>query len=222
MYLAKGLGPVEGRQMGTAIDEPEGNRSFQAAVSYAIGHRIRVEIIVALHELDSASAIELSRFVHQPLSTVSHHVTELLKSGSIRIDRTEKVKSVNQHYYRLVNPMFVSDEEMEALPEDKRQDVCRFLLQGLAAEALASFWEGSLFNDPRLFISWNWFNVDAQGRAEIADEQIRSWKRIREIEERAQRRCAKSGEEPFSVGVTSLGYKRGRTAAKPDNEDERW
>jgi len=208
--------------MGTAIDKPEGSRGFQAAVSYAIGHRIRVEIIAALHDLDSASAIELSRLVHQPLSTVTHHVGELLKSGSIRIDRTEKVKSVNQHYYRVVNPVFLSDKEMEALPEEERQEVCRVLLQGLTAEALASFWEGYLPNDPRLFLCWNWFNVDARGREEIADEQARSWKRIREIEEKAQSRCAESREEPFSVVVTGLSYKRWRTATRPDNEHESW
>ena len=208
--------------MGTSIETAEGTRSFQDAVSYAVGHRIRVEIISALHDLDSASAVELSRIVHQPLSTVTHHLTELLKSGSIRIDRTEKVKSVNQHFYRVVNPLFVSDEEMQALPEEGRQEVCRVLLQGLTAEALAAFWTGDLPNDPRLFLCWDWFNVDDQGRVDIAEEQMRSWRRIREIEEESAARCEESGEDPFSVIVTGLSYKRWREAAPAQNEHESW
>lgn len=208
--------------MGTSIEQTEGSRGFEEAVSYAIGHRIRVEIISALHDLGSASAVELSRVVHQPLSTVTHHVGELLKSGSIHIERTEKVKSVNQHYYKLINPLFLDDEEMQELSEDERKEVCRVLLQGLTAEALAAFWSGDLSNDPRLFIAWDWFNVDAKGRADIADEQVRFWRRIREIEEEATKRCTESEDEPFSLVVAGLSYPRWRTAPKAENKRESW
>jgi DNA-binding transcriptional ArsR family regulator len=208
--------------MGTQIERTEGNRGFQEAVSYAVGHRIRVEIIAALHDLGSASAIELSRIVHQPLSTVTHHVAELLKSGSLRIERTEKVKSVNQHFYSVINPLFLNDEEMQALSEEERLEVCRVILQSLTAEALAAFWTGDLPQDPRLFLSWNWFNVDEKGRADIADEQVRFWRRIRAIEGEATERCAETGEEPFSLVVTGLSFKRWRTAEKRMNEDECW
>jgi DNA-binding transcriptional ArsR family regulator len=70
--------------MGTPFEKVETSRSFEEAVSYAVGHRIRVEIIVALHDLDTASAIELSRIVHQPLSTVTHHLRELASASSAR------------------------------------------------------------------------------------------------------------------------------------------
>jgi DNA-binding transcriptional ArsR family regulator len=208
--------------MGTSIEQGEGSRGFQDAVSYAIGHRIRVEIISALHDLGSASAVELSRVVHQPLSTVTHHVGELLKSGSIHIERTEKVKSVNQHFYKLINPLFLSDEEMEELSDEERQEVCRVILQGMTAEALAAFWSGDLPGDPRLFLAWNWFNVDEKGRADIADEQARSWRRIQEIEEEAGKRCSESGEEPSSLVVGGLSFPRWRTAPKAENKQEAW
>lgn len=208
--------------MGTQIEKTEGNRGFQDAVSYAVGHRIRVEIIAALHDLGTASAIELSRVVRQPLSTVTHHLTELLKSGSLIIDRTEKVKSVNQHFYAVINPVFLNDEEMQALPEEERLEVCRVILQSLMAEAMAAFWTGDLPRDPRLFLCWNWFNVDEKGRADIADEQARFWRRAREVEEEAKERCAESGEEPFSLIVTGLSFKRWRTAEKRVNEHETW
>jgi len=195
----------------------QGNRELQDAVSYAVGHRIRVEILVALHDLESASAAELARIVRQPLSTVTHHVDELLKSGSIRVDRTEKVRSVEQRFFRVVNPLFYSDEEMAALSEDEQADVCRFVLQSMTAEALAAFWAGKLFPDPRLFLVWSWFNVDEEGRAEIADEQLRSWQRIREAERRSAERCATSGEQPFSVMVSSFSFRRSRTALRPDS-----
>jgi DNA-binding transcriptional ArsR family regulator len=207
--------------MSAAAQDGNGGRKIPDAVSYAIGHRIRVEILAALHDLESASATELARVVRQPLSTVTHHIDALLKSGSIRVERTEKVRSVEQRFFRVVNPIYFTDAEMAALPEEEHADVCRFLLQSMAAEALAAFWAGKLTPaDPRLFLAWSWFNVDEEGRAEIADEQLRSWQRIREVERRSADRCAASGEKPFSVQVTSLSFHRARTALRPASAPE--
>jgi DNA-binding transcriptional ArsR family regulator len=199
----------------TALERRGRGREVPDAVSYAVGHRIRVELLAALHDLGSASANELARIVHHPLSTVTHHISELLKSGSILVERTEKVRSVEQRFYSAINPMLVTDEELEAMPEDERQAVVGATLQALVAESLCSLWAGSLTSDPRLFLCWNWFNVDAQGRADIAEEQLRSWRRIREIERESAKRCAESGEERTSVLVSSTSCKRARTAERP-------
>jgi DNA-binding transcriptional ArsR family regulator len=201
--------------MTSSVSDGSGDREIQDAVSYAIGHRIRVEILTVLHERADASAIELARIVRQPLSTVTHHVGALLKSGSIQVGRTEQVRSVEQRFYSLATPIYVSDEEWAELSETERQEVCRSLLQSIVAEALASFWAGKITADPRHFISWAWFNVDMQGREDIAEEQIRSWQRIGEIEKEAKARCTESGEEPFSVMVSSLSFERGRNAPGP-------
>jgi DNA-binding transcriptional ArsR family regulator len=192
-----------------------GERGVQDAVSYAVGHRIRVEILTALHEMRDASATELARIVHQPLSTVTHHIGELLKSGSVRVRKTEKVRSVEQRFYSVVNSLYVSDEEWGEMSEEERQETCRWALQSLMAEALAAFWAGKITSDPRQFVSWAWFNVDAQGRDDIADEQARSWRRIGEIEQEAAARCAENGREPFSLLVSSLSFDRARTAPGP-------
>jgi DNA-binding transcriptional ArsR family regulator len=155
-------------------------RGSEEAVSYTLGHRIRVEILTALHELQSASAIELARIVGQPLSTVTHHISELLKSGSLRIERTEKVRSVEQRFYAVEGWHYTDDEEFQEMTEAERQKNCRVVLESMIAEVLAGFWAGKLTADPRLFLCWNWFDVDAEGR----DESPRSrsapgndWKR---------------------------------------------
>jgi DNA-binding transcriptional ArsR family regulator len=200
--------------MTASIPDSKGSRGYQGAVSYAVGHRIRVEIFAALHE-GSASAIELSRIVRQPLSTVTHHVGALLEAGSIRVERTEKVRSVEQRIYAVHEPLYLSDEEMWEETEEGRQECCRVVLESMMAEALAGFWAGQLTSDPRVFLSWTWFNVDAQGREEIADEQLRSWERLEEIEAKAAARRERSGEAHVSVQVSSVGFERARAAPGP-------
>jgi DNA-binding transcriptional ArsR family regulator len=191
--------------------KPGKDRSIEEAVSYAVANRIRVEVLAALNER-SYSAAELARVVHQPLSTVTHHIEELLKSRSIEVAKTEQVRNITQNFYRAVEIPFFTDEEMEALPSEARQEIYGLILQSVIAEALASFWTGKITDDPRSVIVWRWYNVDDEGRSAIADEQARSWERIQEIEAESATRRAESGEESRSILVTSLGYERGRNS----------
>jgi DNA-binding transcriptional ArsR family regulator len=200
--------------MSTMAGTGERSRKVEEAVSYAVGHRIRVEILAALNE-GVASAAELAAVVHQPLSTVAHHIEELLKSGSIEVARTEQVRNISQNFYRAVELPFFSDEQMEAMPPQARQEIYGVILQAVMAEALAAFWAGKITADPRAWLSWRWFNVDAQGRRDIAEEQARSWDRLRQIEAESASRRAQSGEEAVSIIVSSLGHERCRTASAP-------
>jgi DNA-binding transcriptional ArsR family regulator len=202
--------------MTTTLDgKREFGREVPDVVSYAVGHRIRVELLAALNDLESASAIELARIVRQPLSTVTHHVSQLLDAGSIRVERTEKVRSVEQRFYSAIDPLYVTDDEMAEMGAEEREELAGLTLQQLFAEVLSAFWAGHLTSDPEVVVSWSWFNVDAQGRADIAAEQMRSWRRFQEIERESQARCEESGDEPFSVMASSLSHKRSRTAERP-------
>jgi hypothetical protein len=62
-------------------------------------------------------------------------------------------------------------------------------------------------------LAWNRVNLDDQGRADLADEQDRSWLRIKEIEAESANRRADSGDSGTTYVVTSFGYQRSRTQA---------
>lgn len=195
-----------------AAGRGKSGRSVEEAVSYAVGHRIRIEILAALHE-GPASTKELARMVRQPLSKVTHHVEELLASGSIEVARTERVGNINQNFYCVVRLPHYSDEDIEAMSAEERQTTAGLILQASMAEALASLWAGKLHSDPRVMLAWNRIALDRQGREDLADEQARSWERIHEIEAEAANRRAESGEPGVTYVVTSLGYERSRSSA---------
>lgn len=200
------------RRMGKA------GRGVEDTVSYAIGHRIRIEILAALHE-GPESADGLAKIVRRRLSTVTHHIEELLKDGSIEIARSERVGNLVQHYYIVVELPEYSDEEIAEMTPDERQALAALILQASMAEALASLWAGKLNSDPRVFLAWNRYNLDRQGRDDLADEQLRSWRRVKEIEAESTNRRAETGELGVTYVVTSLGFERSRTSA-PDPLDE--
>jgi DNA-binding transcriptional ArsR family regulator len=189
-------------------------KRIEEVVSYAVGHRIRIQVLAILNE-GIYSPDELAQMIGEPLGKVSHHVNELLDAGSIELAKTEPVRNVTQHFYTAVEMPFYSDEEIATMTPQQRQVTAGLILQAIMAESLAAFWAGKMVDDRRVWLSWRWFNVDAQGREEIATEQAESWERVREIEAKSTNRRAESGEDAASIIVASLGFERERTSPSP-------
>ena len=153
----------------TAERPGQRGKRIEEVVSYAIGHRIRVQILVILSE-GVFTPDQIARIIEEPTNKVSHHIKELLDAGSIELAKTERVRNTLQHYYRAVEMPYYSDEEIAAMPPHQRQVIAGLCLQQIMAEAMAAFWAGNMVSDPRVWLTQRWFNVDRQGREEIADE----------------------------------------------------
>jgi DNA-binding transcriptional ArsR family regulator len=186
--------------------------SIGGALSYSLGHRFRIEILAALHE-GPASAKQLSRVLRQPLSNVTHHIGELLADGAIEVARAEEVGNITQHFYCVAELPEYSSEEFAALGSEEREATLALILQASTAEAMASLWAGKLHTDPKVMLAWNRIYLDTQGRDDLAEEQDRSWLRIKEIEVESANRYAQTGEDGKTYVVTSYGYERVRTSA---------
>jgi DNA-binding transcriptional ArsR family regulator len=196
----------------TAVGEKEG-REREDAVSYALGARIRIEILRTLNEAP-ASAKELAQQIALPLSKVSHHIEELLVDGSIEIAYSEPRGNIQQKFYRAVKKPSYSMEEFAALPAKERQEILALIVQASTAEALASLWDEKMHDDPYLMLVWDWLLLDEQGRREASEEQERSLARLNEIHAEATNRRAKTGEPGTSYIVASFGFERSRGRAK--------
>lgn len=195
-----------------------GARGVEDAVSYAVGHRTRLEIVAALHE-GPASADGLARIVGKPLSTVTHHIEELLKDGLIGIAKTEKVGNLIQTYYRVIKLSEFSKEEVAAMTPAERHALFALVVQSTTTEAMCSLWAGKMIDDPRIFLAWNRINLSKQGREDLADEQVRSWERMREIECEDANRRAETGDQGVTYIISSFGFERSRTTASAPKDD---
>ncbi|HET7445325.1 MAG TPA: winged helix-turn-helix domain-containing protein [Solirubrobacterales bacterium] len=193
----------------TPLRPGQRKKTIEEVVSYALGHRIRVHILIVLNE-GTFTPAQIARIIDEPLNQVSNHIRELVDAGSIELAKTEQVRNATLHYYRAVEMPYYSDEEYAAMTPQERQVTIGLVVQSAIAEIMAALWGGRLPDDPRLWLAWDWFNVDKQGREDIADEQEGSWGRLRDIEIEATNRRAKTGEEAQSIIVTQFGYVRAR------------
>jgi DNA-binding transcriptional ArsR family regulator len=187
-------------------------KGIEEVVQYALGHYIRVHVLIVLNE-GTYTAAQIAKIIGEPLNNVSNHLRELLDAGSIEIAKTMQKGNIVQHYYRAVEIAFYSKEEAEQLTHGERQVIAGLLVQQASAEAVAALYAGKLA-DPRAVVSWDWHNVDQQGREDLEDEQRQFLERVQEIEVEATNRRAQSGEDAQSMLITVFGYERGRTPRK--------
>jgi DNA-binding transcriptional ArsR family regulator len=185
---------------------------MEEVVPYAIRHRTRVHILIVLNE-GTFTPAQIAEAIDEPLNSVSNHIRELVDAGSIELAKKEQIRNTVLHYYRAVEMPFYSDEEIAAMPPLQRHVSAGLVVQSMIAEVLAALEAGKL-HDPRVWLAWNWFNVDEKGREDIMAEQARSWERVQEIEVESTNRRARSGEESTSIIVTQLGYQRARKGPK--------
>jgi len=191
-------------------------KRIEENVVYAVGHRVRVHILIVLNE-GTFTAAEIAEIIGEPLNNVSNHIRELLDGGSIEHVETKRARNMLQHLYRAIQMPHYTDEEVAAMTPEQRQVTAGLAIQSMVAEILAGLWSGNMNNDPRLWLAWDWFNVDERGRQEIADEQERSWKRFRDIEIESINRCAETGEDTTSILVSQTGFKRARKGPTPSS-----
>lgn len=189
-------------------------KPVEEVVEYAISHRTRVRVLSLLNE-GAYSPAEISKVLGIPIPTLSHHIRELLAGGSIEVAKVDKTGNLDKHYYRAIKMPFYSDEEVWAMPPLQRQVSAGLIIQNVMAEVMAAFWAGKIRDDPNCWLAWRWFNVDAQGRRDIAGEQMRFWERMQEIEAESIGRRIESGEEATSVIVSELAFERERTSPNP-------
>lgn len=203
---------VVGKSVSSSKGKGQRGKSIEEVVSYALGHRIRIEILALLNE-GTYTPDELATMVGEPLGKVTHHISELADGGAIELAKTEPVRNATRHYYRAVAQPYVSEEEAARMPAQQRQIIVGLILQSIMAESMSAFWAGNLIDDPdHTMLAWRWFNVDQQGKREITDELAAAWRRVQEIESRSAARRAESHEDPVSMIVALQGFQRSRSS----------
>ena len=212
--------PAERRKARLAAIEHLGKvgRCVEDSVSYSLGHRIRIEIRAALHE-GPASASDLEEIIGEPVNLVDYHLKKLLDDGNVQVSKTAKTGNMDETYYTVVSLPYFSDGEVSSMSAEDRQTLCAVAVQAAMTEAMASLHAGKMANDPRVFLGWNRVDLDQKGREDVADEELRSWRRKHEIEAESDERRKESGEEGVTYVITSFSYERSRTSA-PDPLDQ--
>lgn len=199
--------------MKTSTDKlPRRPKRIEAAVQYAVGHKTRVNILIALNE-GIHTAAQLAEIVGEPQNNVANHLRKMLDDGSIEIAKEERKSNFVVYWYKAVEISCYSQEDAEAMTPVQQQVTVGAIVQSGTAELFAALYAGKL-RDPRSVLFWHWYNVDQQGQKDLEAENVRYLERVREIEAESTNRRVDSGEDSTSMLVSLSVFERARKAAE--------
>lgn len=195
-------------------------RRSEDASPYSVGHHIKLEALIALHE-GEASPGEIAAMLGEDVKNVTNHLRDLYEAGSIEFVGHKGGGNIRRTVYRAVGRPVVSDEKYRAMSIEERHDASGVVVQWILAECLSSYRNKKMDQDEDLCLISDEPSLDAEGRRELRELLAASWsgesddsnalKSVQEIEGRAANRMAESGERGTTVVVALLAFERGRS-----------
>jgi predicted ArsR family transcriptional regulator len=179
------------------------------AMTHALDHWIRVEIIAILHE-GTFAAGEIADMIGVNVKKVTGHIHDLYESGCIEFAGTKMIGGYARGVYRAIVMAEVTPEVYRRMPIPDRHDLNGAVTQAILTETVSSYGAGKMDEDDELYLVWDAQYLDAQADREMHDHMAHSYKGAKEIQARAANRMAKSEEEGHTKVVAFLSCRRGR------------
>ena len=170
----------------------------------ALAHPARREILRIFDE-GIASPKEIAGQVGLPLPNVSYHVKILRDLGLIELKRTTPRRGAVEHHYAARPRRSLSPRAAASLPSSARSSVARSAWRQLADTSASS----------DTMVQTRELRLDAKGEQEAVEAIEALWARLDKVQEAADRRAAKSGDEPATfVAGHVLGKRAARSRKK--------
>jgi DNA-binding transcriptional ArsR family regulator len=196
-------------------------KKIEERIAYALGHRVRIEILRRLLTEGPRTADDLAEVIGESRQNVHHHLKELLGGGMIEIAKVEKKRNADLHYFCALEQGSFDRERLEDITAEQQREIVGMVVQHSLAELMAALGAGTLSDDPRVCLMWNWLHLDPQGREALHQEQEQFWKRIEAIEAESLSRSVESGEPTNSYIVSQWGFERAEIAPGPSADADK-
>jgi DNA-binding transcriptional ArsR family regulator len=151
-------------------------------------HPLREVVLLKYTEgVTSPSAIAAA--LGEPLNVVSYHTRVLLDGGVLELVRTEPRRGAREHFYRATLPGLIEDADWGRLPVVLRRVLVRHMIEAAVRDAADAVPAGGM-DGATTHMSRNYFNLDRQGRGELASLLRETFERATEIAQASRRRGA--------------------------------
>ena len=185
------------------------SRGQNEALTHAVNHWIRVEVLAILHE-GEFSAGEIADMINEDVKLVRGHIMDLYESGCIEFGGHKMVSDAMRPVYRAIVLPLVTPEVYRKMSVADRHDLNGVVVQGILTESVSAYRNQKMDIDEDLYLVWDAPSVDAQGERELHDLLAATYEGVKAIHARAANRLAKSGEIGTTKVVALMGYERGR------------
>jgi DNA-binding transcriptional ArsR family regulator len=200
--------------MARTSDPPaETGRAFDLAVQQrmlkALAHPIRMRALIILNER-VASPSEIAEELGESLGVVAYHMRTLEQLQCIELVRREQRRGAVEHYYRALERPWITDEELEQLPDAMRRGLSASIFKHLIEDvAHASTAEGLARADHCMMRAP--VLLDQQAWDELKGLIDDLFERALELQAETMNRLIASGEDDSIAAILGLQLFERRT-----------
>lgn len=170
----------------------------------ALAHPLRIRILALLEERD-ASPVQLAQHLDATLGTVAYHVRTLERLGLIELVETHQRRGATEHVYAAREHPRFSDSAWTATSPMAKHAMVSAILSQIGQYATQSAAAGG-FDRSDAHFTRTALQLDERGWADVA-KATKTWlEQVAKIEERSERRLARSGEQAFDAGLVILFF----------------
>lgn len=180
------------------------------ALTNAVNHWIRVEILAILHEGQFTTG-EVATMIGEDVKQVHPHMKILYDSGCIEYVGDKDKGNIKMPVFRAIVTPVIDVEGYRAMSLEDRHDLNGAIGQGFFTEFVSSYRSGKLDADEESHVVWDLINVDAQGKREIHDLLVATYEKAKSIHAQSVNRMAVSKEEGTTTVISLWCFERGRT-----------
>jgi len=175
------------------LEERKLRRVIDPVLASALAHPLRGHILVTAAELGEVSPAYVGAELEIPVYYTSYHFDRLRHGSLIQQVRTEPRRGFTEHFFSLVEPIFLfDDEEWERMPKQFRGAIGGELGTSVLRELRDALRAGGL-SESDTHLSRVWIRTDEQAREELREVDREALERKMAIKRRCERRLKRQG-----------------------------
>lgn len=168
----------------------------------ALSHPLRVQILRLLEEKDG-SPVEIATTLGLPVNRVSYHMRQLARFGLIKLVKRTPRRGAVEHHYRLQARPRISDKAWAEAPEIVKQAMTGAAVEQILAHVHSNAASGG-FDRSDAHLSRSDVTLDDRGWSDVAQELLKTLKRIDEIHASSAQRLKNSNHDGHVRGTVVM------------------
>jgi DNA-binding transcriptional ArsR family regulator len=168
----------------------------------ALSHPLRVQILRLLEEKDG-SPVEIATTLGLPVNRVSYHMRQLARFGLIKLVKRTPRRGAVEHHYRLQARPRISDKAWGEAPEIVKQAMIGAAVEQILAHVHSNAVSGG-FDRTDAHLSRSDVTLDERGWSQVAQELLKTLKRIDEIHASSTERLKNANHDGHVRGTVVM------------------
>lgn len=185
---------------------PERRALVDPRLAKAIGHPLRVEIMVEVAKAPMSPTEYVHQFGGGGLTTVAYHFRELAKLDCLVVVDTKQRRGATEHFYEVAKRALLNDHDFAALPAPLRGGFDASVFSTFMQQGQQALEADTIDSQKNKHITWQTLRLSKEGFDNLMDRLMEVYEQAGVEQLASEASLEKSGETPIYTTLGMFGF----------------